>query len=203
MSSVLVIGIAGGSGSGKSTMAKRISEVFCENVVVLNYDSYYKRHDEMTFEERTALNYDHPDALDTALLIEHIKMLESGIPAETPVYDYTIHNRIDETKTAMPAKIIVIDGILIFENEELRNLMDIKIFVDTEADVRLIRRIRRDMKKRGRSLDSIITQYLETVKPMHDRFVEPSKRYADIIVPEGGKNQVALDMIINMIYKYV
>lgn len=196
----IIIGIAGGTGSGKTTLTRRLWEHFGHNEVsVLNHDSYYKRHDELPYEERCKLNYDHPDSFDTALLIEHLQALRAGQPVQVPVYDYTIHNRSDETVTVYPAPVIVVEGILIFASPELCELMDLKVFVDTDADVRILRRIVRDVKKRGRSLESVVTQYLTTVKPMHEQFVEPSKRKADLIVPEGGKNQVALDMLIKWV----
>lgn len=200
---VLVIGIAGGTGSGKTTITKRLVEHFGENVSVIRHDNYYKEHHEMTYEERCKLNYDHPDSLDTELMIEHIKMLKSGKPVHCPVYDFSIHDRSSETELISPSKVLVVEGILIFQNKALCNEMDIKIFVDTDADVRILRRIIRDVKKRGRSLDSVVDQYLTTVKPMHEQFVEPSKRNADIIVPEGGHNVVALDMVINRVYAHL
>lgn len=193
---VMVIGIAGGTGSGKTTLTNRLKEHFGDKVGVMYYDNYYKRHDDMPFEERCLLNYDHPDAFDADLAVKDLKRLKKGKEIHCPVYDYTIHNRSDETVTIKPAPVIIVEGILIFQNEALRNEMDIKVFVDTDADVRILRRVMRDVKKRGRSLDSVVNQYLTTVKPMHEQFVEPSKRAADIIVLEGGKNVVALDMMI-------
>ena len=193
----ILIGIAGGTGSGKTTLADKLVDNFGnDEVSILRHDSYYKRHDNMTYEERSQLNYDHPDAFDTELLCEHIRKLKAGEAVEMPVYDYTIHNRSDKVVLVNPAPVIVLEGILIFAEKELCELMDIKVFVDTDADVRILRRIVRDVKERGRSLDSVITQYLTTVKPMHEQFVEPSKRRADIIIPEGGENVVALDMLI-------
>jgi len=200
---VIVIGIAGGTGSGKTTLTNRLKERFGDHVSVVYHDSYYKAHDEMTYEERCELNYDHPDAFDTELMMEHLAALKRGEAVCCPTYDYTVHNRAKETATIQPTKVILVEGILIFENKALRDLMDIKIFVDTDADVRILRRIIRDVKKRGRSLDSVVSQYLTTVKPMHEQFVEPSKRYADIIVLEGGKNVVALDMIVQRIQKHI
>lgn len=200
---VMVIGIAGGTGSGKTTLTNRLKEHFGDDVSVIYHDNYYKRHDEMPYEERCLLNYDHPDAFDTDLMIEHLLALKAGKAIHCPVYDYTIHNRSAETIEVRPAKVIIVEGILIFQNCELRNLMDIKIFVDTDADVRILRRIMRDVKKRGRSLDSVVEQYLTTVKPMHEQFVEPSKRAADIIVLEGGRNLVALDMIIQRVTSHI
>ncbi|MFV0516739.1 MAG: uridine kinase [Aminipila sp.] len=197
---VIVIGIAGGTGSGKSTLINKIKEQFNDNITVISHDFYYKEHSHMDFEERTKLNYDHPNAFDTDLMIEHIKQLKLGQEALCPVYDFTIHNRVEETLKLKPSKVVVVEGILIFENKELMNLLDIKVFVDTDADVRIIRRILRDVEDRGRSLESVITQYLTTVKPMHEQFVEPSKKNADIIIPEGGFNTVALEMLNQRIY---
>ena len=200
MQNVIVIGIAGGTGSGKSTMIQKIKEEFHDNITILSHDFYYKRHDQLTYEERTQLNYDHPDAIETDLMIEHVRQLRQWKSVRRPVYDFTIHNRVDETVEVHPAKVVVVEGILIFENRELRDLCDIKVFIDTDADVRILRRILRDVSERGRTLDSVITQYLTTVKPMHEQFVEPSKKYADIIVPEGGYNRVALEMLNERIH---
>ena len=184
---------------GKSTLADNIKKEFAHNISMLSHDFYYKSNDELPFEERVKLNYDHPDAFDTDLLIKHLNQLKKGKSIERPIYSFVKHQRENETVTVVPKKVILLDGILIFENKELRDMMDIKIFVDTAADVRLIRRLVRDMNESGRSLDSIIIQYTTTVKPMHEEFVEPSKKYADIIVPEGGYNYVALNMIIEKI----
>ena len=192
---VIVIGIAGGTGCGKSTMINRIKEEFSEQISIISHDFYYKQHNDIPFEERKLLNYDHPDAFDTDLMVEHIRALAEGEAVERPVYDFTIHNRIDETVTVRPAKVIIVEGILIFECKELRDLFDIKVFIDTDADVRIIRRIIRDVNERGRTLSSVVNQYLTTVKPMHEQFVEPSKKFADIIIPEGGHNNVALEML--------
>lgn len=200
---MMVIGIAGGTGSGKTTLINRLKERFGDEVTVIYHDNYYKRHDELTYEERCLLNYDHPDAFDTDLMMEHIRGLRAGKSIQCPVYDFTVHNRSDKTVEIHPTKVLIIEGILIFENKELRDLMDIKVFVDTDADVRILRRILRDVKERGRSLESVVDQYLHTVKPMHEQFVEPSKRGADIIVLEGGQNVVALDMMIQRIYGHV
>ncbi len=196
---VLVIGIAGGTGSGKTTITKKLLEKFGDEVSVIKHDNYYKAHHSMTYEERSKLNYDHPASLDTDLMIEDIRALKSGREVHCPVYDFTIHDRSDETELIKPAKVLVVEGILIFADKELCDEMDIKIFVDTDADVRILRRIIRDVKKRGRSLDSVVDQYLCTVKPMHEQFVEPSKKNADIIIPEGGHNIVALDMVIDRV----
>ncbi|HIV80688.1 MAG TPA: uridine kinase [Candidatus Avanaerovorax faecigallinarum] len=191
----IVIGIAGGTGSGKSTIIKKIKEQFNDAVTILSHDYYYKAHDDLTYEERTKLNYDHPDAFDTDLMVEHIKALKRGEFVERPSYDFSVHNRRKETVTVVPSKVIIVEGILIFENVELLDMFDIKVFVDTDADVRIIRRILRDVKERGRTLESVINQYLTTVKLMHEQFVEPSKKNADIIIPEGGYNTVAIEML--------
>ena len=199
----LVIGIAGGTGSGKTTLMKNIIERFGDVVTVLSHDNYYRRHDELTYEERCKINYDEPAALETDLMAYHLDLLRKGETIKCPVYDFAQHNRSDETITVVPKSVIIVEGILIFENKELRDLMDIKIFVDTDADVRLCRRIKRDVNKRGRTLESVLTQYQETVKPMHEKYVEPSKRFADIVVPEGGKNLGALDMIMGRIARHL
>lgn len=200
----ILIGIAGGTGSGKTTLANKLIDSFGDDEVsVLRHDNYYKRHDEMDYEERSRLNYDHPDAFDTELLCEHIKALKAGEAVSMPVYDYSQHNRSEESILVKPAPVIVLEGILIFAEPKLCELMDIKVFVDTDADVRILRRIVRDVKNRGRSLDSVICQYLTTVKPMHEQFVEPSKRRADIIIPEGGENIVALDMLIERVRRHL
>ena len=203
MEKILVIGIAGGSGSGKTTLLNNIMATFGPSITVLSHDNYYKRHDEMTYEERCKLNYDEPAALETDLMVRQLDQLRQGKEILCPVYDFTVHNRSDETILIKPERVIIVEGILIFENKELRDLMDIKIFVDTDADVRLCRRILRDVTERGRTLESVVTQYQDTVKPMHEQYVEPSKRYADIIVPEGGKNLVALDMIMGRIRRHL
>lgn len=203
MGEVLVIGIAGGSGSGKTTLTNQIAAQFPDDITVITHDNYYKQHDDMTYEERSRLNYDHPNAFDTELMIEHMKLLREGKSVECPIYDYTIHNRSKNTMTIVPSKVIIVEGILIFENAELCEQMDIKIFVDTDADLRIIRRIRRDVMERARSLDSVINQYIDTVKPMHEQFVEPSKKNASIIVPEGGRNLVAMEMIMNQIRSHL
>lgn len=191
----IIIGIAGGSGSGKTTFAQNLKKDFSDEIVVLSHDFYYKNHEELTFEERKKLNFDHPNAFDTDMLVEHLKKLKAGKSIEHPVYSFVRHNREDFTVKIEPKKIIIVEGILIFENKELRDMMDIKIFVDTDADIRFIRRLVRDVNERGRTIESIIEQYCSTVKPMHEQFVEYSKKYADIIVPEGGNNKVALAMV--------
>ena len=203
MEDILVIGIAGGSGSGKTTLMKNIIQRFEGEITVLSHDSYYKRHDEMTYEERCGLNYDEPAALETDLMVRHLDLLRQGQAIDCPVYDFTIHNRSDEVVRIEPKSVIIVEGILIFENPELRDLMDIRIFVDTDADIRLCRRVKRDVNKRGRSLESVLTQYQDTVKPMYEKYVEPSKKYAHILVPEGGKNAVALELIENLIVKHI
>ena len=200
---ILVIGIAGGTGSGKTTLMKNIINRFGDVVTVLSHDNYYKRHDDMTYEERCALNYDEPASLETDLMTRHLEALRRGEAIDCPVYDFTVHNRSNETIRITPSQVIIVEGILIFADEALRELMDIRIFVDTDADVRLCRRIKRDVNKRGRTLESVLTQYQQTVKPMHEKYVEPSKKYADLVVPEGGKNLVALDMIIGRIQRHL
>ena len=199
----LTIGIAGGTGSGKTTITKKIIAEFGSDVSVIHHDSYYKAHDDMTYEERCKLNYDRPDSFDTPLLLEHLRALKAGKPVDAPVYDYTVHNRSQETERINPARVLLVEGILIYAEPELCRELDIKIYVDTDADVRILRRIVRDVKKRGRTLDSVIDQYLTTVKPMHEEFVEPSKRRADIIIPEGGRNTVALEMVLERIRGYL
>ncbi len=203
MSEILVIGIAGGSGSGKTTLMKNLVEKFGDHVTVISHDNYYKRHDELTYEQRCLINYDEPAAFETDLMAKHLDLLKQGHAIECPVYDYTVHNRSDEVIQIVPRPVIIVEGILIFADEALRELMDIRIFVDTDADVRLCRRIKRDVNKRGRTLESVLTQYQQTVKPMHEKYVEPSKKYANLIVPEGGKNYVALDMIIDRIQHHL
>jgi len=203
MTDTMVIGIAGGTGSGKTTLTRHIVENFGPNVSVIYHDNYYKAHPNMPFEERCKLNYDHPDAFDTDLMVEDLKALCAGKTIQCPVYDYTVHNRAEETVEVHPSKVVVVEGILIFESKALRDLMDIKIFVDTDADVRILRRILRDVNERGRDLEGVITQYLTTVKPMHEQFVQPSRQYADIVVLDGGHNVVALDMITQRIRSHV
>ena len=200
---ILVIGIAGGTGSGKTTLMKNLVEKFRDHVTVLSHDNYYKRHDELTYEQRCGLNYDEPAALETDLMARHLDQLRRGEAIDCPVYDFTVHNRSEETVHIVPRQVIIVEGILIFENQPLRDLMDIRIFVDTDADVRLCRRIKRDVNKRGRSLESVLTQYQQTVKPMHEMYVEPSKKHAHVVVPEGGKNVVALDMIMGRIARHL
>ena len=203
MKEILVIGIAGGTGSGKTTLMDNLIEKFSGDVTILSHDNYYKRHDELTYEQRCQLNYDEPAALETDLMARHLDALRHGEAIDCPVYDFSQHNRSNETIRIEPKSVIIVEGILIFENQELRDLMDIRIFVDTDADVRLCRRIKRDVESRGRSLESVLTQYQETVKPMHEMYVEPSTKFANIIVPEGGKNLVALDMITGRIQRHL
>ncbi len=199
MEDTIVIGVAGGSASGKTTVAARLKEAFQNELILICHDSYYLAHDDLPYETRCKINYDHPNAFDTERMIADIKKLKNGLPIACPIYDYSIHNRSKEVVQIFPAKVIVIEGILIFENEGLRNLMDIKVFVDTDADIRFIRRMLRDVNERARSVESIVEQYTTTVKPMHDEFVEPSKRYADVIIPRGGQNEVAISMLINRV----
>ena len=199
MQDIMVIGIAGGTGSGKTTITLRLIQAFGEEVSVVHHDNYYKAHHDMPYEERAKLNYDHPNAFDTDLMLRHIRQLKAGKSIQCPVYDYSIHDRTDKTVLIRPPRVIIVEGILIYESLELCKEMDIKIYVDTDADVRILRRIVRDVRDRGRSLESVINQYLSTVKPMHEAFVEPSKRRADVIVPEGGHNLVALDMVIQRV----
>ena len=203
MGDILVIGIAGGSGSGKTTLMKNLIDKFGDVITVLSHDNYYKRHDELTYEQRCLLNYDEPGAFDTSLMIYQLDQLRHGQAIDCPVYDFTVHNRSNDTIRIVPERVIIVEGILIFESEPLRQLMDIKIFVDADADVRLCRRIKRDVNKRGRSLESVLTQYQQTVKPMHEKYVEPTKKYADLVVPEGGKNLVALELIEGRIRRHL
>lgn len=192
----VVIGVAGGTGSGKSTLVQRLVEHLPGRVAVLPQDAYYLDRRHLPLEERARLNYDHPLAFDTPLLVSHLRELRAGRPVDRPVYNFQLHLREDRTERVEPRDVIVVEGILVLAEEEIRNLLDIKIFVDTDADVRILRRLVRDMKQRGRTLESVINQYLQTVKPMHEQFVEPSKRYADLIIPEGGFNRVALDVLL-------
>jgi len=195
-----VIGVAGGSGSGKTTVVRRIIDaVGSSAVTILEHDRYYRDHPELRLEERAALNYDHPDSLDTNLLVEHVQALRDGRIVEAPAYDFARYARERFTDTMHPRAVVIVEGILIFVDAALRKLMDVKVFVDTDDDTRFIRRLQRDVRDRGRTMDSVIDQYLSTVKPMHLEFVEPSKRYADLIVPQGGHNQVAVEMLLTLI----
>ena len=195
----VIIGIAVGSGSGKTTLTRNISERFSDDVCVICHDSYYKDQSHLTMDQRVLTNYDHPDSIQTDLMISHLRQLKEGKSVLTPVYSFVEHTRTSETVKVDPRKVIIIDGILIFENKELRDMMDMKIYVDTDSDIRLIRRLLRDVNERGRDIESVTTQYITTVKPMHEQFVEPSKKFADIIIPEGGQNKVALSMIYHRI----
>ena len=200
---ILVIGIAGGTGSGKTTLMNNLIQRFEGSVTVLSHDNYYRRNDHLSYEQRCKINYDEPAALETDLMARHLDALRHGETIQCPVYDFAQHNRSNDTIEIAPKSVIIVEGMLIFENKELRDLMDIKIFVDTDADVRLCRRIKRDVNKRGRSLESVLQQYQETVKPMHEKYVEPSKKYANLVVLEGGKNWVALDMIVGRIQRHL
>lgn len=199
----IVIGIAGGSGSGKTTLANNIAAHFGERIAMLRHDDYYKKHTDLPLEERAKINYDHPSAFDTELLLEHLDALKNGSPVNCPIYDYSIHDRGQDIRIVEPADVIILEGILIFENKDVLSRLDIKVFVDTDPDVRILRRIIRDVKERGRTLDSVAMQYLGTVKPMHEAFVEPSKKHADVIIPEGGNNPVAYGMLIDKIEKHL
>ena len=201
--STIFIGIAGGTGSGKTTLTRHLKEHFGDAVTVIGHDSYYKQQEGKTYDERAKVNYDHPDAFETSLLVEHLRELKAGRSIQCPVYSYVDHNRTDETVEIFPTSVIIVEGILIFQDPALRDLFDIKIFVETDADVRILRRALRDIRDRGRTLESVITQYLTTVKPMHEQYVEPSRKYADIIVLEGGHNLVALDMIMQRIANHI
>ena len=194
-----IIGIAGGTGSGKSTFTNRLKNFFGEDITVIYHDNYYRRQDGILFEKRVKVNYDHPDSLETDLLVEHLKELKAGKTIECPVYDYSQHNRSSEIIKIEPRPIILVEGILLLADERIRSLLDIKVYVEADADERILRRILRDVKERGRSLDSVIAQYRATVKPMHEAFVEPSKRNADIIIPNGGENGPAIEMLAHHI----
>ncbi len=200
MNKPVFIGIAGGTGSGKSTVARAVFQSMpASSITVIEQDSYYRDQSELTFEERVKTNYDHPLAFDNDLLIQHLQMLAEGQAIEKPIYDFEIHNRKKETVSVESRDIVILEGILLYEDKRIRDLLDIKVFVDTDPDVRVIRRIQRDMKYRGRSLDSVIHQYMTTVRPAHLQFVEPSKRYADLIIPEGGYNKVAIDLMVTKV----
>ncbi|MGC9468024.1 MAG: uridine kinase [Anaerolineae bacterium] len=192
----VIIGVAGGTGSGKTTVANRILDrVGEEHIAYIPHDAYYRDLGHLPKEVRARFNFDHPDSLETSLLVEHLKQLKQGQPVEVPIYDFTTHSRTNQTRHVIPAPIILVEGILIFVEPELRDQLDVKLFVDTDADLRFIRRLRRDIHERGRTMESVVQQYLKTVRPMHLEFVEPSKRYADVIIPEGGFNEVAIEMV--------
>lgn len=203
MNDIMAIGIAGGTGSDKTTITRLLSERFGKDVSVIYYDNYYKAHDDLTYDERAKINYDCPDAFDTELFLEDVAKLKRGEDVLCPVYDYTVHNRSNQTLLIKSAPVILLEGILLLSDERIRDLLDIKIFVDTDADVRILRRIMRDVKERKRSLESVVEQYLTTVKPMHEMYVEPSKRYANIIIPEGGHNMVAVNMLMERINAHI
>ena len=192
---ICIVGVAGGTASGKTTIVRKIKENFGDDIVVINHDSYYKAHNDLSYEDRSKLNYDHPDSFDTQMMIEDVKKLKNNEEVDIPVYDFSVHNRADATVHIVPKNVIILEGILVLENKELRDLMDIKVFVDTDADERLMRRIRRDMVERARSIESILNQYADTVKPMHEQFIEPSKKYADIIIPRGGENLTGINIL--------
>lgn len=192
-----ILGVAGGSASGKTEIVKTLKKHFEDKIEIIEHDNYYFAHDNLTMDERASLNYDHPQAFETDLLIEHVKKIINNEEIDIPTYDFTIHTRSSDTLKKIPKPIVIVEGILVLENEELRDLMDMKVFVDCDGDVRLKRRITRDLVERNRTIESILTQYMETVKPMHELFVEPSKKFADLIVPKGGKNKVAIDVLIN------
>lgn len=193
----IIIGVAGGTGSGKTTVVKTlVGEIGPDRVLLIQHDSYYRDRSHLPYPERTRLNYDHPESLETSLLVQHLTSLQNGSAVEIPIYDFASHCRLNETKPTGPKPVIVIDGILVLSESELRNLMDLRLFVDTDGDTRFIRRLTRDVEERGRTVDSVIHQYLSTVKPMHEQFVEPSKRFADLIVPEGGSNRIAIEVLL-------
>lgn len=203
MKNTIIIGVAGGTGSGKTTLAHKINDAFGDEVVMLCHDYYYKSNSNLPFEERIKLNYDHPNAFETDLLIEHVKQLVKGETIYHPVYSFVEHTRLEDLVEVKPAHVILVEGILIFDNKELCDLLDIKVFVDTDADVRILRRLMRDVQERGRDINSVVEQYLSTVKPMHEQFVDPSKKRADIIIPEGGFNSVALEMLLERIRTFL
>ena len=203
MADILVVGIAGGSGGGKTTLTNNLVSRFGDKVCIVHHDNYYRAHDDLTYDERAKLNYDEPEAFETEMMVEHLRLLKQGRSIHCPVYDFTVHNRSGETMLIEPRPVILVEGILIFAVPELCELMDIKVFVDTDADVRLARRVLRDVEKRGRTVRSVVDQWQATVKPMHEKYVEPSKKNADIIVPEGGRNRVALDLIIGHIQRHL
>lgn len=199
----MLIGIAGGTGSGKTTLTRQLKEHFGPQITVIGHDSYYRAQPGTTYEYRVAQNYDHPDAFETDLLVRHLQELKAGRPVECPVYSFSDYDRTDRTVTVQPSAVIIVEGVLIFQDPALRDMLDIRIFVETDADVRILRRALRDVEERGRTLESVVTQYLTTVKPMHEQFVEPTRKHADLVVLEGGHNRVALDMIIQQIRKHL
>lgn len=199
----LIIGIAGGSGSGKTTLTRRLLDEFGDYITIMSHDDYYRRHDGMTYEERSHLNYDHPDAFETDLMCEHLRLLKQGKTIDCPIYDYTVHNRSDKTRRINPNLVIIIEGILIFASEELCSLMDIKVFIEADADLRFIRRLIRDTQERARTQQSVINQYLNTVKPMHELYVEPSRKNADLVIPMLRENPVALDMLTARVRSHI
>ncbi len=203
MITVIIVGIAGGTGSGKTTFAQALQAAMGEECVIISQDSYYVANTDLPFAERLKINYDHPDAFEDELLIAHLEMLKRGQAIEVPVYDFEIYARTERTILVQPRRIVIVEGIMVLVNPELRRLFDLKVFVDTDADVRVLRRLVRDVQERGRSLESVHAQYLSTVKPMHEAFVEPSKKYADLIVPEGGHNQVALETVAALLRQYL
>ena len=203
MSDILVVGVAGGSGGGKTTLTNNLIRTFGDKVSIVHHDNYYRAHDDLTYEERSLLNYDEPEAFETEMMVEHLRLLRQGRSIHCPVYDFTVHNRSKETELIVPRPVILVEGILIFAVPELVELMDMKVFVDTDADIRLARRVIRDVEQRGRTVRSVVEQWQATVKPMHEKYVEPSKKNADIIVPEGGRNKVALELIVGHIQRYL
>ena len=203
MADILVVGIAGGSGGGKTTLTNNLVSRFGDKVCIVHHDNYYRAHDDLTYDERAKLNYDEPEAFETEMMVEHLRLLKQGRSIHCPVYDFTVHNRSKETELIVPKPVILVEGILIFADPALTELMDMKVFVDTDADVRLARRVLRDTEERGRTVRSVVDQWQATVKPMHEKYVEPSKKNADIIVPEGGRNKVALELIIGAIQRHL
>lgn len=203
MAEILVVGVAGGSGSGKTTLTKNLVDRFGDSISVVHHDNYYRAHDDLTYEERAHLNYDCPEAFETELMAEHLSLLKKGRPVHCPVYDFTVHNRSGETAEIEPRPVILVEGILLFAEPALRELMDIRVFVDTDADVRLARRVLRDVEDRGRTVRSVVAQWQATVKPMYELYVEPSKKNADIIIPEGGQNPVALELLVERIRRHL
>ena len=203
MADALVVGIAGGSGGGKTTLTNALTDTFGDKVCIVHHDNYYRAHDDLTYEERSRLNYDMPEAFETEMMVEHLRLLKQGRSVHCPVYDFRVHNRSHETVLIAPRPVILVEGILIFAEKDLVEQMDLKVFVDADADVRLARRILRDTEERSRSVRSVVDQWQATVKPMHEKYVEPSKKNADVIIPEGGRNKVALDLIIGYVRRFL